>query len=333
VIPLSARRASRHARRRVVTLSAVVAALFVANSCPAQQFGHKLLGGLGLQAGVQPDTGLYVGDQVVVLNSNQIFDRNGAPVPGRFRLTGVGNAVGAGFSYRLPRLATYVSAAVSIPIAWISGTSGSPPVHIALGGLADVYVQPLRLGWRRSHFDLVTGYAFYVPVGSITQDEGPTGVSRAQWTHEISFGGTVYFDHRGSWSLSALGAWDINGPKIGIDITRGETLQVQGGLAKTFAGIFSIGPVGYALYQVQNDRGAGVPPALIGARDRAFGLGGELDLTLEKGRSQLFFRYVHDVDVQTRPETQLFFVGVAIRAWKPSGAASLTQPTLPQFGM
>ncbi len=330
---LSARRVSRRARRYVVTLAAVVGALFVEHSCPAQEFGHKLLGGLGLQAGVQPDTGLYVGDQVVVLDSNQLFDRRGARVPGRFQLIGVGNAVGAGFSYRLPRLATYVSAAVSIPIAWISGASGSPPARLDLVGLADVYVQPLRLGWRLSHLDLVTGYAFYVPVGSIAPDEGPTGVSRAQWTHEISFGGTVYFDHRGSWSLSALGAWDINGRKIGVDLTRGETIQVQGGLAKTFGGIVSLGPVGYALYQVQNDRGADVPPALVGARDRAFGLGGELDLTLENGRSQLFFRYAHDVDVQTRPEAQLFFVGVAIRAWKPSGAASLTRPTLPPFGM
>ena len=179
----------------------------------------------------------------------------------------------------------------------------------------------------------MTGYAFYAPVGSVTQDEGPTGVSRAQWTHEISFGGTVYFDRRGSWSLSALGAWDINGHKIGIDITRGETFQVQGGVAKTFAGIVSVGPVGYALYQVQNDHGADVPLALVGARDRAFGLGGELDLTLEKGRSQLFFRYVHDLDVQTRPEAQLLFVGVAIRAWKPSGAHSVSQPTLPPIGM
>ena len=68
--------------------------------------------------------------------------------------------------------------------------------------MADIYVQPLRLGWRRPHFDLVTGYAFYVPTGSIVPDVGPTGVSRAQWTHQISFGGTVYFDQRRSWQLS-----------------------------------------------------------------------------------------------------------------------------------
>jgi hypothetical protein len=220
---------------------------------------------------------------------------------------------------------------VSIPIAWISGASGSPATHVDLVGLADVYVQPIRLGWRRSRFDLVTGYSFYVPVGSTTQDEGPTGVSRGQWTHELSFGGTARFDRGGSWALSALGAWDINGRKIGIDITRGETIQVQGGVGKTFARIVSVGPVGYALYQVQDDRGSAVPPALLGARDRAFGLGGELDVTLEKGRSQLFFRYVHDIAVEARPEAQLFFAGVAVRAWKPS--ASLSRPTLPPFGM
>ena len=329
----SARPATERARRRVATLAAVVALLCVANRSRAQEFGHKVLGGTGLQAAIQPDTGLYIGDQIGVYDANQFIDKNGARVPGRFQLIGVANAVGAGFSYRLPRLATYVSAAVSIPVAWISGSSGSPPVSIDLAGLADVYLQPLRLGWRQSRFDLVIGYAFYVPVGRIEQDEGPTGISRAQWTHELSFGGTVYFDRRGSWQLSALGAWDINGRKIGIDLTRGATIQVQGGLAKTFGKIVTVGPVGYALYQVQDDRGSAVPPAFAGARDRAFGLGGELDLTLEKGRTQLFFRYVHDLDVQARPEAQLFFVGVAIRAWKPSAARSPGAPTLPPFGM
>ncbi len=318
---------------RVVTLAAVVVALLVGDRCGAQEFGHKLLGGLGLQAGVQPETGFYVGDQVVVYDANRLFDQNGARVPGRFRLTGVANAVGVSFSYRLPRLALYVSAAVSIPIARISGTTSSPPVSTVLVGLADVYVQPLRLGWRQSHFDLVTGYAFYVPVGSVDPDEGPTSVSRAQWTHELSFGGTVYFDRRGSWQLSALGAWDINGRKMGVDITRGQTLQVQGGLAKTFGRIVTVGPVGYALYQVQNDHGSDVPPAVAGARDRAFGLGGELDLTLEHGRTLLFFRYVHDLDVQARPEAQLFFLGIAVRAWKPSGAGARIRPTPPPFGM
>ena len=307
--------------------------MVVETGCDAQEFGHKLLGGLGLQAGVQPDTGLYVGDQLGVYDSNQLFDQHGARVPGRFQIIGLGNAVGAGFSYRLPRLATYVSGAVSIPVAWISGTTGSPPVYTALAGLADVYVQPLRLGWRLSHFDLVTGYAFYVPVGSIEPDEGPTTVSRAQWTHELSFGGTVYFDQRGSWQLSALGAWDINGRKIGIDVTRGATLQAQGGLGKTFGRIVSIGPIVYALYQVQNDSGADVPSALRGARDRAFGLGAEVDLTLERGRVQLFCRYAHDLAVQTRPNAQLFFAGIAIRAWKPSGVAARSRPTLPPFGM
>jgi hypothetical protein len=327
----SARR--RRARRHAATIVAVVAALFIHGSCPAQEFGHKLLGGLGLKAGVQPDTGLYVGDQVVVYDAGKLVDRDGARVPGHFRLIGIANAAGVSFSYRLPKLATYVSVAAALPIAWISGTTGSPPIRSALGGVADVYVQPLRLGWRLSRFDVVTSYAFYVPVGSIQPDEGPSGVSRAQWTHELSLGGTVYFDGRGSWQLSALASWDINGRKIGIDLTRGETLQVQGGLGKTFANILSVGPVGYALYQVQNDQGADVPHALAGARDRAFGLGGELDVTLDKGRTQVFLRYVHDLGVHTRPEAQLFFAGVAIRAWKPSGPRSLTPPTLPAFGM
>jgi hypothetical protein len=66
------------------------------------------------------------------------------------------------------------------------------------------------------------------------------------------------------------------------------------------------------------DRGADASPALAGARDRAFGAGGEVDLTIAQLRSVMFFRYSHDVAVQTRPEGQLVLVGFTVRAWQPS---------------
>jgi hypothetical protein len=32
-------------------------------------------------------------------------------------------------------------------------------------GLGDVYVQPVGIGWKTEHMDIVGGYAFYAPTG------------------------------------------------------------------------------------------------------------------------------------------------------------------------
>jgi hypothetical protein len=289
-------------RLYVVTFVVAMGTLFVAHDCLAQGLGHRVLGTLGLNAGVQQQTGVYIVDQFAFYESHDRFDPNGRRVPETLRVHGASNAVGFDFSYRVPRLKTYVNIAFSVPIVWISASTSQPPVDISLASLADLYVQPLRLGWRLPRLDLVIGYAFYAPTGSIEAEKGTTATSRPQWTHEILFGGTVYFDRRRSWKLSVLGSFDLNERKLGIDITRGATIQVQGGLAKTFAGMFVVGPVGYALYQVQNDRGSDLPPTSVGARDRVFGVGAEMNLILEKGRALIHCRYVHDLGVQTRLE-------------------------------
>jgi hypothetical protein len=71
-------------------------------------------------------------------------------------------------------------------------------------------------------------------------------------------------------------------------------------LGKTFKKIVTIGPVGYALSQVQDDRGSAVTPSQVGARDRA-----------------IVVRYAHDLAVETRPVGQLLLLGLTIGAWQP----------------
>jgi hypothetical protein len=98
----------------------------------------------------------------------------------------------------------------------------------------------------------------------------------------------VYFDRAKTWHISELASYDLNQRKQGIDLTRGDTVQVQGGTGKTL-GIVDMGLAGYALCQVRDDRGNALPEALRGARDRAFGLGPEVDITLAPIRSRITF--------------------------------------------
>src|SRR5262249_25250817 len=72
---------------RVRTIRIVIAAvLLLSSAAPAvmaqsQDLGHKILGGLGLDAGTQSEPGVYIGDRVVVYRSGELRDRNGDRIP------------------------------------------------------------------------------------------------------------------------------------------------------------------------------------------------------------------------------------------------------------
>lgn len=317
--PVSGRR--RAARVSARFALAFAAALSATTTATAQELGHKVLGAIGLQAGSQPPTGLYVADRFLFYDANELFDRTGRRIPGAFDLNAFADAVGVGFSYELPRVATFVNAAVAIPIARVHATSDRLEAAIDRFGLADVYIEPLRLGWRLTGLDLIVGYAFYVPTGRYEPGPGG-GVSRAQWSHELSLGATVSFDYERTWQLSALSSWQLNQRKIGIDLTRGDTVQIQGGLGKRLFHVVELGPVAYALWQVRDDSGSALPPALRGARDRVLGIGAELAVTIPPLRSRLLVRYAHDLGSEARPQGQIVVAGITVTAWRPRAATT-----------
>jgi len=45
------------------------------------QLGHRVLGSVGLDAGTQPDEGVYAGDRFFYFSADRLRDRNGDPVP------------------------------------------------------------------------------------------------------------------------------------------------------------------------------------------------------------------------------------------------------------
>ena len=121
----------------------------------------------------------------------------------------------------------------------------------------------------------------------------------------------MYFDRAKTWHISGLASYDLNRRKRGIDLTRGDTVQFQGGTGKTL-GFVDVGLAGYALVQVRDDRGNDLPEPLRGARDRAFGVGPEIDITLAALRSRITSRYCRDVAVNARPLGQVMVIGLTI---------------------
>ena len=288
--------------------------LVAASADAAPDLGHKVLGSLGLDAGAQPETGIYVANQFLLYAAHDVFDRHGRRLPLALDLDAVSDEIGFSATYELPRLATYVNVAVALPLANVTGTSDDVRASVDAFGLADAYVQPLKLGWRLRYLELQTGYAFYVPTGRF--DPGGAGsVSRGAWTHELSLGGTLYLGRARSWTLAAVGSYEREARKLGIDITRGGTIQIQGGVGKTFARVFELGMVGNALWQVSDDSGPALPAILRGARDRAYGLGAELDVAVPEARARVTLRYTHELASASRPQGQVLLIGLEFTPW------------------
>jgi hypothetical protein len=270
-----------------------------------EQLGHKLLGTLGLKAGSEPKPGVYLVDSFGFYHAGELADRNGNPIPSGLQIDGAGGTLGAIATFRIPHTPISLSAAGALPLVRISLRTSSPQARIDRSGLGDLYLEPVKLGWRGDRVELVTNYSFYAPTGRFTV-KGSGGIGYGQWTHEFSLGGTVYFDSHRTWHLSALASYDINLRKRSIDITRGATLQVQGGVGKTLLPFFDIGIATYALWQMTDDSGSALQ--LRGARDQAYGLGPEIDLLVKPILGRLSVRYVHDLSAVSRPFGQLFFV-------------------------
>lgn len=277
-----------------------------------QDLGHKLPGGVGLDAGTQPEPGLYLGDRFVWFSSSRAVDRDGNTVPVEaLELDAFANAFGVAGTFEIDGL--YLSAAAALPFLRTSISADQPDVSIDRLGLGDVFVEPLKVGRRSQRFDVVGSYSFYLP----TRQEERNGVGRSEWSHQISAGGTLFFDDQRGWRVSALASYLHFRPKSGIDITRGDSTMVQGGIGGRVLRIVDIGIAGYGLWQVTDDSGSDLPEILRGARERVFGLGPEIDVAIPQLRSRLTARLEWDIAGRARPVGTLLFLGVTFVAWRP----------------
>jgi hypothetical protein len=312
---------------RLAAAALVLSGVLAVGTAGAQQqnLGNKILGTAGLDAGKQADPGLYLVNRYLSYGAYAAIDRNGNQLPDRLALAVVSDALGITGTLELKPLATYVGVSVSVPFSRVSRPGDDFQSSIDTFGLADMYFQPLRLGWRLPQVDLVAGFAVYIPTGHF-EPGGVRNLGSGQWSRELSLGSTVYLDPDKAWWLSALSSYQSNLSKQNVDIRRGDTLQIQGGAGTGIEDFLALGLVGYALWQVTDNTGTELPVVLEGARDRAFGLGAEVDFLLAPLRSKVIMRYEHDLSARSRPLGQIFVFALAFSAWKPSAVPLLADP-------
>jgi hypothetical protein len=306
----------------LLSLFIVCVEMVFARRVDAQDLGHKLPGLIGLDAGRIPQPGLYAIDRVVWYEADQVRDRTGNRIPvSDLGLLGISNA--AGLSYTLQRGSRFFTATVAAPLARLRlDIHDRPEASFDRFGLTDIYIEPARVGWRRDRVDLVGSYGLYLPTGD-SPLAGGSGLSEGHVTNEFSAGGTIFADQDRTAFLTALASYDLNLRKRGVDITRGDTLQVQGGAgAMLLNGVVEAGLAFHGLWQVRDDRGADLPSVLRGARDRVYGLGPDVAVLLQNIQSQVRVRYVWDMGVRSRPQGRLLVVGLNVTLHRPERSSS-----------
>lgn len=305
------------ARGAMLRLSvAPLLVLAVESATAQQQLGTKVMGGLGIDAGVQSPPGFYLVERFVRFRAARVRDRDGNLVDIQgLDIRAHANGLGVSYTLAWPRW-PLVTVAASVPWARISVNSDDPIASIDRFGLGDLFVQPIRAGWRSSRYDFVTSYGFFAPTGKFEARSG-VGVGKGHWTNQISIGGALYSDSARTWRGSALLSYDINGRKRGVDVTRGNMLTLQGGAGALIRGIVTLGVAGYGLWQVTDDRGSELPAQITGAHTFGYGIGPEIGVVVPALRIKAELRYERDLAVRARPDGNVIAFGISYGAWMP----------------
>jgi len=187
--------------------------------------------------------------------------------------------------------------------------------------IADMYVEPVNLGWHLARFDILASFGFLAPTGNYNSSQ-PINNGLGRWAEMIGLGAVAYLDEARSWSVSAMTHYLTHQGQQGVDVRVGDDFALEWGVGKTFRPAswapwvvqLDTGVVGYAQWQVTDNRGSDIPLPLRGIKSNIFAVGPEIAATTKIGR--FFARYEFEFGAQNAPEGQVFLFGWAA-LWDP----------------
>ena len=276
----------------------------------AQLAGHNTRGDFGMMSGTQVPMGTYGVGMYYDYSADTLRDRNGDSFPAtseggsvdvRAAVAGLIKTTENKFLGGTYGFSLYVPAtnnAVELP-ALQTNTKTST-------GLADIYIQPLILGWSTKRADFMAGLGVYAPTGRYeagADDNRGLGM----WSYEAFAGTTVYFDEARTWHFAATAFYETHGKKEDTDVRVGDILTIEGGFGKSFMdGAASAGLVYYAQWKVSSDDFGVTPPdgRFLGKHE-VYGIGPEISLPLAS-KSKLYgfanLRYIWETGARSTLE-------------------------------
>jgi hypothetical protein len=276
---------------RINILLAAAGVLSLPLLSQAQPSAHYVPGVEGIKAATLPPPGFYVRDYNYFYWANEMMDSHGS------RNAGVENF--SGFIYANTLRAIWITDfqilggnfGMDALIPFVDKEISAGAYHACNFNAGDICLEPATLSWHGNQYDAALGYAIWVP----TAPAGGVNAGNGYWTHMLTAGGTLYFDKAKSWSFSVLNRYEFNTESRDTYAIPGQVLTIEGGLAKALSKIVEVGVAGY--YQQQTTRDSN---GSSGDRDRVFGLGPEVSVTIPDWMTFVSLRYLCEFEAQSR---------------------------------
>jgi hypothetical protein len=287
-----------------VFLLVVLSAACAAN---AQLNGVHVKGDAGLDSGSQAPPGAYWGTFFYWYDTSRINNRSGDQINANGSLNIFAGAPLVSIVTQKKFLGASYGFTV-IPAAVLNSSLDAPRFGQNPGaGFGDIYLQPVNLGWKFEHADVVAGFAIYAPTGRYTAgnpDGDNTGLG--MWGFEPSIGTTVHLNQDKTWNASALASFEFHTDKRDTSQHVGNILTLEGGLGRSFLkGAAKAGLVYYSQWKLTDDTLTGFPALLVQGKNRSTAIGPELTIPLAtKSTLYGFFTFRYEFEVYSRTTTQ-----------------------------
>jgi hypothetical protein len=292
----------------------------------AQQKGQYIPGQQGLNSGILPDPGFTYANITINYSADTLRNASGGSIPlntayniwaveNIFFLIPGGKLLGA-------KVAPYIVAPTPANGSLTLGAINFPNTTVQGGGegLADIWFQPVNLGWSLKRADINAGYAFVAPTGRYTPG-ATNNVGSGYWGNDLTMGSTFYLTKNKGTSANLFTDYEFNhGNKQtgqGTTMTPGQTFTIEWGLGqvlplkKDFSRLLQLGVIGYDQWQVTNNGGLVAPnvPASAFPYYSVDAIGGQLTFIVPPKHLNLFFKFEDEYRATARPQGRTIVFG------------------------
>lgn len=280
-------------RLRIIQILMVCVLMWTGTALAGPTGNEFTNGGEGIKVATVGPPGFYYRLYNFFYKTETLTDRNGKKLPADLDVFVFAQAHRPIWVTNIKILGGDWLPNVVIPIVYNDFRAGSTTdSRVSLG---DCVVEPIAIAWHGEQWDAVIGLMAWVPVGHYDPYH-PGGAGKGYWSGQFDAGGTYYPDKEKTWSLSWLGRYETHGKQRGHDVRLGDDFHFEWGIGKALPASMGIGPlkafevgvVGYAQFQVTDDRG--IDATWDKVHDRVFAVGPEIRFAIPQWKTLIEMR-------------------------------------------
>jgi hypothetical protein len=265
-----------------------------------QETSHYPPGAEGLKAASLPPPGTYLKWYNVVYTADTLKDRHGKDVPADLNVNVFATVPRLIWMTEAKFLGADYGMDVAVPFLNVDLKVGAAGINDSTFGLGDVLYEPVVLGWHFDQMDIGAAAGIWMPTGDF-DPSSPVNAGKGFYTGMFTLGSTFYFDEEKTWHLSALGRYETNSQKQGINIRPGDDFHIEWGFGKSLTPACTIGLTAYTHWQVTDDTGSAVTYD-ASVHDRFFSVGPEILYFHEPAKMFFSTRYQREFGAFDRTE-------------------------------